>query len=417
MNYKKYTDGVIFIDDKQEEVDEAICYFNQQNIKTIFFNPLDVPSNLSCSGYNFIFLDLSYDGNVDIKTAVVALNRVAEIGEKHFIVVAWTQHEEDIENLQDEIHKKMSGCYPLKVLNGEKFKILNRGEGVDFEVAFSAILDELERDNPLLFKLLEWKKNMICAVNENFNKLVEKSYDGGIVNLHKSLGLLANKSLSKYSMLSALDTLNNMVNDSAINKLNEMEDFLLKYDESEISIDEKMFYNFEFLFSEITISSDVPGSIYKVGPENKYNMIKKSYETKKQNDKVLLQTELYYESLNESKIGFESITPVKVNITPNCTFASSNTKNTTYLDGIIIKNIEKDKIDKINKMGLFKNNGGIFYKYMDKSQKICVLKIFPEKCSYELEVGKKIYQLNNNVKVEIQHLFGSWVSRVGNILY
>lgn len=417
MNYKKYTEGIIFIDDREEEVREAIKFFNDQGIDTLFFKPLEIPSSFPCLGYNFVFLDLSYDGKKDIKTAVVSLLRIAEMGEKHFVVIAWTQHQDEIESLEEEIKNKMSDCFPLKVLNGEKFKILNRDETLDFSEMFSDIINKLESENPLLFKLLEWKKNMTCSVNEIFNKLVEKSYVDSKIDLNRSLGLYANKTLSKTSMLSALDTLNKEVNNFAFNKLIRMEDIALQYDESGISIEEKMSYNYERLFSEINSSVDIPGSIYMVGNERHFQELKDASETKKQGNVSLSQIEIYYEILNEANISFESIVPVKVNITPNCTFASPNSINTTYLDGIIIKGVDKEKLNKVDKNGFLKKNGSIFYKYMDVNQKMCILKFFPEFCSYLLENGEKIYQLNNDIKVEIQHSFGSWVSRVGNILY
>lgn len=422
MDYKKYTDGIIFIDDEESEVDDAIKYFNNNDIKTLFFNPLDVAANSSCLGYNFVFLDLSYNGSVDIKSAVVALKRIAEHGEKHFVVIAWTQHQEEIEKLKEEISAKMADCFPLSILNGEKFKIFNREKSSDFDNEFIKILNKLETENRVLFKLLEWKKNMVSSVNESFDQLIEESCTGDFINLDKKLGILANKTLSSKSMMSALNMLNQKVNDLAINKINTMQDLELEYDESSITDVEKWKYNNDWLFSKSIIDAEIPGSIYKFGRPTTPKCLQKSFKIKDSLKRTLNCNETLYENAKKNDVTFDRIIQIAVDITPNCTYVKKKNNNTTFLCGIIVENLKKNDDElltnkEINKLYDSREENKVSYRYINSNNEICLMIIFFEKCTYKINKTQKILLLNNNVKVDIQHSFGAWVSRVGNTLY
>src|SRR5574344_821853 len=211
MKLSSYTRGIIFIDDKFEQVESLINYFKNQKINTLYMTPDDFDNTRLYFGYTLVFVDLAFDdGKPDIPRVVNIIRGISKNGEEHLLVVAWTQHEDDIGKLKEKLEEKMGKMMPLAILNAQKSNLLSTHTDEEFENLISNIFSDFIVSNHNLFVLLEWKENYLKSINEEFHNFVIQTYSDKInpILIDRRLGLYAAKTLVPNKVLSALEVLN-----------------------------------------------------------------------------------------------------------------------------------------------------------------------------------------------------------------
>lgn len=251
MELNKFTTGIIFVDDIKEQVQKLMNYCSSKGVKTLYINPNDLVTNNLYLGYRIVFVDLAFDnGVVDVPRVTNIIRAISENGEKHLLIVAWTQHEDDIESLKNKIEEKMPSNLPIAILNAKKSKVLDAESDDAFNILISDIFDEFEEQNKNLFNLLEWQENYLKAVREEFNILIEKSYSNKIDSklIDKNLGIFVGNTLMPDKILSAFEILNIKVSDNVLSKINSMNNYDFKYVKESIAFTDKFKFNYEMLF-------------------------------------------------------------------------------------------------------------------------------------------------------------------------
>lgn len=421
MELNKFTTGIIFVDDIKEQVQKLMNYCSSMGIKTLYINPNDLVTNNLYLGYRIVFVDLAFDnGVVDVTRVTNIIRAISENGEKHLLIVAWTQHEEDIENLKNKIEEKMPSNLPIEILNAKKSKMLSVESDEEFNNLISDIFDDFEKQNKNLFNLLEWQENYLKSIREEFDILIEKSYSNKIDPklIDKNLGVFAGNTLMPDKILSAFEILNTKVSDNVLSKINSMNNYDFRYDNTSIVFTDKFKFNYEMLFEKNNSDLHIPGSLYKI-KDYSYNDLKELSLAEKSSENMLIDD--LFAALCEKEIQFDYIYQIALNITPNCTFASKS-KNTTYCQGFLIIGV-KDYENNYKKLKDLKN-------YSHSCQDICKFSYINEKnifshlivcfdiCTNDIyKQCEKIGQLKNNIKVNIQQKFSAWINRVGDNIY
>ncbi len=88
MDLLKYINGVLFIDDNREDVEQLYKYFEKFNVPCMYINPIDYDGEVSNSiGFaRFVFLDLEYlPGNLNLTNVVSLLRDLSEKGMKNVV--------------------------------------------------------------------------------------------------------------------------------------------------------------------------------------------------------------------------------------------------------------------------------------------------------------------------------------------
>lgn len=421
MELNKFTTGIIFVDDIKEQVQKLMNYCSSKGVKTLYINPNDLVTNNLYLGYRIVFVDLAFDnGVIDVTRVTNIIRAISENGEKHLLIVAWTQHEDDIESLKNKIEEKMPNNLPIAILNAKKSKVLYAESDDAFNNLISDIFDEFEEQNKNLFNLLEWQENYLKAVREEFNILIEKSYSNKIDSklIDKNLGIFVGNTLMPDKILSAFEILNTKVSDNVLSKINSMNNYDFKYVKESIAFTDKFKFNYEMLFERKKSNINIPGSLYKI-KDYSYNDLKELSLAEKSSENMLIDD--LFAALCEKEIQFDYIYQIALNITPNCTFASKS-KNTTYCQGFLIIGV-KDYEKNYKKLKNLKN-------YSYSCQDICMFSYINEEnifsylivcfdiCTNDIyKQCEKIGQLKNNIKVNIQQKFSAWINRVGDNIY
>lgn len=422
MELSKYTSGIIFIDDQLSQVQFLIDYCEKQNVNVLYINPDDFNPKILYFGYRIVFIDLAFDDRIpDFKRVINILRGISDKGESHLLVVAWTQHEGDIELLKKEIENKMSDILPLAVLNAQKSNLmsLNNSDPENFNKLISQIFDDFLNNNISLFNLLEWEENHFKSIREEFNNFLEQPYTDEInpLLIDDKLGLYASNTLAPENILSAFEVLNIKISDNVLSKLNSMNINKLDYNKTKFKFYDKYKFNYEMMFDGSKNNNDIPGSIYKI-EEYAYEKLKAINEDGQKDENSSIKN--LFAQLKNKKINFSKIIHVLVDITPNCTFSSHN-KNTTYCEGYLIFDIKEysDIYNKIKEIKGYSKNceEKCIFSFIDENNYFSHLIVCFDLCrSDKKEEYNKIFQLKNSLKISIQQKYSSWVSRVGDIL-
>lgn len=417
MEISKYTNGIIFVDDKYDQVKSVIKYFQDNGIRTVYVDPNDIEEEdvISFYGFRFVFLDLDLFGKQDkITDSINILRKICEFDLSHLVIILWTEHEEEYDNFIKEVSNKMTSCLPLIIIKGNKSELMDLeydkiGEKLD-EI-FSKSIEE----NKSLYRLLEWEKNSNSAINEKFNKLIDDAYNGKVnnANLDKVLGIYSCQSLNSKSIISSFETLNTEVSDNIMKKVYESEDYELNFLPSDINFTEKMSFNHSMLFNYDVVGTP-PGCLYL---DEEYN------KTLFDENNIVTVEDKIVNGLNQNSIEFDKLLSLFLDITPNCT--SNKEKDRIMINCYLIEKINKANtdyekiIDIVNKnIGISRQNFKKIY-YMIDSKLYCLVIDFL-RCS-SINIDKEhmqVYsQIKNDYKKEIQQEFGAFTTRIGDNLF
>lgn len=395
MDLLKYINGVLFIDDNRDDVNELNSYFEKYNVPSMFINPNEYTGEVSDTiGFaRFVFLDIEFSpGAPDITYVVNLLRDLSEKGVSNVVLIMWTLHEHLIDELNTMITEKMGKNKPILIFDATKSDFQNLDEE-KFNEKLEALLAEKISDEPIIFKMLEWEKSANVAAYKTFNDILQMSYriENGSFDIENTLSNMASQNIPNNSLRSSFDTSNIMLVDKIKYEVEQIDDMELPENEDKNFLRK---INYYMMFYKTGLLPIHPGNIYF-----KDNISNKNEEI-----------------INTLEIEKERIQPFYIDLTPACSFAHSD--NLILLDGLLFKNITEEERKKIKKV--FESES--FYKdvYVDEDNKTnyFLIDFFGitsiRKDSFKFDVNMC---LKDTYRVNIQQKLGNYLARIGDNIY
>lgn len=400
MNLLKYINGVLFIDDNREDVEQLYKYFEKFNVPCMYINPIDYNGEVSNSiGFaRFVFLDLEYlPGNLNLTDVVSLLRDLAEKGMKNVVLIMWTLHDDYIEELKELLDKKMKKDKPILIFNANKNEFIGLSQD-EYNTKLNELFHGSIEANPLIFKLLEWEKSANVATYKTFNDIIEISYNEIDKNFDLPLTLsnMASQNIPNDKFSSALNVTNDMLIDKIKYETEKIEDLQLDVIEKKELLRK---INFNLMFFNSNLEKTFPGNIYKM-------------------DKTSLRIE---NIINNISIAKEKWYPIIVDMTPACSFAHSD--NLILLNGVIFENITEDerkvliRKDSINN---FRKDDFLKDSYIKENQGLCciILDCFGINIISKNDMpNEPIMCLKESYRTNLQQKFGNYLGRIGDNIY
>lgn len=400
MNLLKYINGVLFIDDNREGVEQLYKYFEKFNVPCMYINPIDYNGEVSNSiGFaRFVFLDLEYlPGNLNLTDVVSLLRDLAEKGMKNVVLIMWTLHDDYIEELKELLDKKMKKDKPILIFNANKNEFIGLSQD-EYNTKLNELFHGSIEANPLIFKLLEWEKSANVATYKTFNDIIEISYNETDKNFDLPLTLsnMASQNIPNDKFSSALNVTNDMLIDKIKYETEKIEDLQLDVIEKKELLRK---INFNLMFFNSNLEKTFPGNIYKM-------------------DKTSLRIE---NIINNISIAKEKWYPIIVDMTPACSFAHSD--NLILLNGVIFENItEEERKVLIRKDGInnFRKDEFLKDSYIKENQGLCciILDCFGINIISKNDMtNEPIMCLKESYRTNLQQKFGNYLGRIGDNIY
>lgn len=400
MNLLKYINGVLFIDDNREDVEQLYKYFEKFNVPCMYINPIDYNGEVSNSiGFaRFVFLDLEYlPGNLNLTDVVSLLRDLAEKGMKNVVLIMWTLHDDYIEELKELLDQKMKKDKPILIFNANKNKFIGLSQD-EYNTKLNELFHDSIEANPLIFKLLEWEKSANVATYKTFNDIIEISYNEAdkSFDLPLTLSNMASQNIPNDKFSSALNVTNDMLIDKIKYETEKIEDLQLDVIEKKELLRK---INFNLMFFNSSLEKTFPGNIYKM-------------------DKTSLRIE---NIINNISIAKEKWYPIIVDMTPACSFAHSD--NLILLNGVIFENItEEERKVLIRKDGInnFRKDEFLKDSYIKENQGLCciILDCFGINIISKNDMtNEPIMCLKESYRTNLQQKFGNYLGRIGDNIY
>lgn len=400
MNLLKYINGVLFIDDNREDVEQLYKYFEKFNVPCMYINPIDYNGEVSNSiGFaRFVFLDLEYlPGNLNLTDVVSLLRDLAEKGMKNVVLIMWTLHDDYIEELKEVLDKKMKKDKPILIFNANKNEFIGLSQD-EYNTKLNELFHGSIEANPLIFKLLEWEKSANVATYKTFNDIIEISYNeiDKKFDLPLTLSNMASQNIPNDKFSSALNVTNDMLIDKIKYETEKIEDLQLDVIEKKELLRK---INFNLMFFNSNLEKIFPGNIYKM-------------------DKTSLRIE---NIINNISIAKEKWYPIIVDMTPACSFAHSD--NLILLNGVIFENITEDERKVlIRKDGInnFRKDEFLKDSYIKENQGLCciILDCFGINIISKNDMpNEPIMCLKESYRTNLQQKFGNYLGRIGDNIY
>ncbi len=397
MDLLKYINGVLFIDDKRDDVEQLYQYFEKFNVPCMYINPIEYNGDINNSiGFaRFVFLDLEYlPGTLNLTDVVSLLRDLSEKGMKNIVLIMWTLHDDYIEELKNLLDEKMKCEKPILIFNA------NKGEYVELsQEEYTSKLNKLFQDSieehPLIFKMLEWEKSANVATYKTFNDILAFSYNetDKKFNLSLTLSNMASQNIPSDKISSALEVANNMLTDRIKYETDNIEDTALEKRE-DTDLLRKLNYNLIFVNSGIKQLS--PGNIYE--SQSLSSRIK--------------------EIINNIDVPdlADKCNSILIDMTPACSFAHSN--NLILLNGVIVKDITEPERKKLKKA--FESQVFLKDVYIDDEGQLSYLIIdcFGISTTKKEDiVNDPITCLKESYRLNLQQQFGNYLGRIGDNAY
>lgn len=398
MELLKYINGVLFIDDKRNDVDKLYLYFEKYNIPCMYINPNEYNGEVSNTiGFaRFVFLDIEYmNGTPNLVNVVSLLRDLAEKGMKNVVLIMWTLHEDCIEELKGLIDEKMGHDKPILVFNAKKSEYIDLNQE-QYRERLERLFQDSIKNYPLVFKMLEWEKCANVAVYKTFNDIMSLSYnnESNDYNLSFALSNMASQNIPSDKISSAFDSVNDMLVDRIRYEVETIDDVDLDLNE-DIYFLRKL--NYYMMFTLSGFKKEFPGNIYFISNLNdKFKHIIDSMGI---------------------KIDREKVQPILVDLTPGCSFAHSD--NLILLNGVIVEDVTDEERRELIRKSFVKES---FLKdvYINNNDQLCciiidflgVLTIKKD----ELEEYPSLC-LKEGYRVNLQQKFGNYLGRIGDNIY
>jgi len=398
MELLKYINGVLFIDDKRNDVDKLYLYFEKYNIPCMYINPNEYNGEVSNTiGFaRFVFLDIEYmNGTPNLVNVVSLLRDLAEKGMKNVVLIMWTLHEDCIEELRGLLDEKMGHDKPILVFNAKKSEYIDLNQE-QYEERLERLFQDSIKNYPLVFKMLEWEKCANVAVYKTFNDIMRLSYnnESNEYNLSFALSNMASQNIPSDKISSAFDSANDMLIDRIRYEVETIDDV-------DLALNEDIYFlrklNYYMMFTHSGFKKEFPGNIYFIS-----NL----------NDKFK-----YIIDSMEIKIDRKKVQPILVDLTPGCSFAHSD--NLILLNGVIVEDVTNEERKELIRKSFLKES---FLKdvYINNNDQLCciimdflgVLTIKKD----ELEEHPSLC-LKEGYRVNLQQKFGNYLGRIGDNIY
>lgn len=395
MDLLKYINGVLFIDDNRDDVNELNSYFEKYNVPSMFINPNEYTGEVSDTiGFaRFVFLDIEFSpGTPDITYVVNLLRDLSEKGMSNVVLIMWTLHEHLIDELNTMITEKMGKNKPILIFDAKKSDFQNLDEE-KFNEKLESLLAEKISDEPIIFKMLEWEKSANVAAYKTFNDILQMSYriENGSFDIENTLSNMASQNIPNNSLRSSFDTSNIMLVDKIKYEVEQIDDMELPENEDKNFLRK---INYYMMFYKTGLLPIHPGNIYF-----KDNISNKNEEI-----------------INTLEIEKERIQPFYIDLTPACSFAHSD--NLILLDGLLFKNITEEERKKIKKVFESESYYKDVYVDEDNNTNYFLIDFFGitsiRKDSFEFDVNMC---LKDTYRVNIQQKFGNYLARIGDNIY
>lgn len=400
MDLLKYVNGVLFIDDKRDDVSQLYNYFEKFNIPCMYINPLNYNGEVSDAiGFaRFVFLDLEYlPGGVKLTDVVSLLRDLAQKGLQNIVLIMWTLHENKIDELVELLDEKMKQEKPILIFDANKNEFIGLKDE-EYQNKLNELFEKSIMENPLIFKMLEWEKSANIATYKTFNDIFKFSYNNESkeFNLDLLLFNMASQNIPHNSLKSALDVSNDMLTDRIKYETDSIEDLELESNE-DLSLLRKL--NFSLMFINSGLKKQFPGNIYSSSSLN-------------------LRISKILEDLEFQEDKYQAIL---VDMTPACSFAHSD--NLILLNGIIFENITDDKRKKLlrnSDINNFRKDEFLKDLYINEKNELCCIIL---DCFGVAIVQKENLQeeplmcLKESYRISLQQKFGNYLGRIGDNIF
>lgn len=400
MNLLKYINGVLFIDDKRDDVNQLYNYFEKFNIPCMYINPLNYNGEVSDAiGFaRFVFLDLEYlPGSVNLTDIVSLLRDLSQKGLKNVVLIMWTLHENKIDELTELLDEKMKQEKPILIFDANKNEFIGL-QDEEYENKLNELFEKSIMENPLIFKMLEWEKSANIAIYKTFNDIFKFSYDNELKKFDLALLLsnMASQNIPPNSLKSALDVANDMLTDKIKYETDNIENLELENNEN---LDLLRKLNFSLMFVISGLKKQFPGNIYSCSSLN---------------SRI---TEIV-KDLNFQEDKYQAIL---VDMTPACSFAHSD--NLILLNGVIFENItddERKKLLKDSNINNFKKDDFLKDLYINEKNELCciILDCFGVTITQKENLqDAPLMCLKETYRISLQQKFGNYLGRIGDNIF
>lgn len=397
MDLLKYINGVLFIDDKRDDVEQLYQYFEKFNVPCMYINPIEYNGDVNNSiGFaRFVFLDLEYlPGTLNLTDVVSLLRDLSEKGMKNIVLIMWTLHDDHIEEFKKLLDEKMKRDKPILIFNANKEEYVELSQE-EYTSKLNKLFQDSIEEHPLIFKMLEWEKSANVATYKTFNDILAFSYNETDKNFNLSLVLsnMASQNIPSDKISSALDVANNMLTDRIKYETDNIEDIVLEKRE-DTDLLRKLNYNLIFVNSGIKQLS--PGNIYG-------------------SHSLSLRIKEVIDNIDVPDLAGKC-NSILIDMTPACSFAHSN--NLILLNGIIAKNITESERKKLKKA--FESHVFLKDVYIDDEGQLSYLIIdcFGISTAKKEEiVNDPITCLKESYRLNLQQQFGNYLGRIGDNVY
>lgn len=402
MLLSKYISGTIFIDDKPSDVEKLIKYFEKYNIWSRNINPdeFNDEADYNYAGARLVFLDLEYNlsSGPEIVRATNILRDLSQNGIKNFILVVWSMHSNEIEELKSNINAKMNEDKPLIIFDAKKEDCINITLD-EFSQKMDELFEQNISENPIVYSLLEWEKNTQLSSRDTINDIVSLSYDSesNEFDLEKVLAQMADASENNTNIKSAFPYMHDILSDNIIKYSEKVENYALEKKESEELM---LKLNTLQMITKDDLTNYRPGDVYKFDLE----------DTEK--SKILNSIA---EGLGEL-VSPNNFIPIQLDITPPCTFLK--TDKSIMIDGCIIEGYNAEIKKKLK--GIKQNYSINYYYDVDGNKKNILILDFIRTSNIirSTNTNEKLFRLKTEFRRSIQQQFGCFLTRIGdNIIH
>lgn len=222
---QKMSGRVVIIDDKYEEIEDFLNFFNQKGVSYLYYDgsKQNLPSN-PLEGIRYLFLDLElFPGTISDKNRIsvivgTVLNIISQ-SNGPYIVLFWTQHSEDIGSIKSFLND--SKIPPAQYVNLEKntflrekdkFKYVEQKlneaiqtiEAIDLYIQWEEVLKKAScKFITELFNLIPinedtWSENTYALFYKLYKTFVEKNITDDNYYQFKAACHLLNRSFLDY---------------------------------------------------------------------------------------------------------------------------------------------------------------------------------------------------------------------------
>lgn len=424
--------NIIFIDDKEEEVDGIVKLYQKEGFGVKYYNADltegDEKPNEPFYDVNLIYLDLYYKNDFDVELCAGWIESLVPEN-TFYVLVIWskdTQHSDEV--IEDLVKLKRKPFLNILINKGDEYK--KSDNDWDFDKLKQKIGNEVGKHHALE-ELSLWKKSIKCSSNvivghlskdieaDGLNKKLKKIIIG-----HGGSSFISsdNKSQKRDVLFDALDNIliSNAKGTRSSHKISNENKENLYVIESGITSDIDTMLNSWFHFklnkSPLDQSQIMPGLICKYKDEklkNSYTLLDDA------NIKKLLREQIERSEENDSNTRFEDVVLL---LSRPCDIAQNKYgKNLKLISGAVVYNPKrKDNEKKEFKKSSTSLDSIKIYDHLcftDTDKDVAIIFDF----RYVFSVPKDIFisgfenikYFNKELLSEIQVEYGSYSSRLG----